>query len=242
LGRSFAFELAGRGKNLLLVSLAGEQLEELSEELASRFNIEIHFYEGDLSKKKTVYAIAEWANRFETDTLINNAGIGGSGRFEVADPVLLSRMIQINVYSTAILTRLMLPNLLRQQKSFVLNVSSMAAFGPIAYKTVYPATKAFVLSFSRGLNEEFRKSNLFVSVLHPGPMRTNPEVIQRIEKLGFFGCIGLLSTEQMAHNAITQLYRRNSLIIPGFMRVSADVVDPEYIPPSEIFTPSSCHR
>jgi uncharacterized protein len=216
LGRSFAQELAGKGKNLLLVSLPGEGLEQLSEELANRFTITVHYFECDLSKKKSVYLIAEWANQFENDTLINNAGIGGSGKFDIVDPKLLSRMIGINVYSTAMLTRLLLPNLLRQQKSFVLNVSSMAAFGPIAYKTVYPASKAFILSFSRGLNEEFRKTNLFVSVLHPGPMRTNADVVQRIEKLGIFGGIGLLSTERMAYIAVRQLYRRNSVIIPGF--------------------------
>jgi short-subunit dehydrogenase len=217
LGKALACEFALRGKNLLLVSLEGEKISETAIEFSGRFGIIVYSFETDLSKENSVYEVAEWANRYEIEVLVNNAGIGGSGRFEQAETELISRMIMINVYSTALLTRLLLPNLKRRSKSYILNISSMAAFSPIAYKTVYPATKAFILYFSRGLNEEFRNTNVFVSVIHPGPMRTNPEVVKRIERLGFFGTFGLLSPERIASIAVRQLYHRDSLIIPGIL-------------------------
>ncbi|WP_449401654.1 SDR family NAD(P)-dependent oxidoreductase [Chryseobacterium wanjuense] len=62
----------------------------------------------------------------------------------------------------------------------------MAAFSPIGFKTVYPASKTFIHSFSRGLNEELRDTNVFVSVVNPGAMKTNPDVVSRIEKQGFW--------------------------------------------------------
>ena len=216
LGKAFAHELASMGRNILLVSLSGEGLADFSAELSTAYKIKTDYLEIDLSKKKSVYKVTDWANRYEVDVLINNAGIGGTSRFDLIEPEIIDRMIQVNVYATAMLTRLLLPNLKRQTKSFILNVSSMAAFGPIAFKTVYPATKAFVLFFSRGLYEEFRYTNVFVSVLHPGPMRTNPEVVRRIDKLGIWGEIGLLSTQKIASIAVTGLFRRDSLIIPGF--------------------------
>jgi hypothetical protein len=67
------------------------------------------------------------------------------------------------------------------------NVSSMAALSPLGYKTVYPASKAYVHSFSRGLNQELKDSNVFVSVVNPGAMKTRKEITDRIERQGFLG-------------------------------------------------------
>lgn len=74
----------------------------------------------------------------------------------------------------------------------MLNVSSLAAFSPIGYKTVYPASKAFIHSFSRGLYQELKDTNVFVSVVNPGPMKTNAEVSRRIEEQGFWARITCL--------------------------------------------------
>lgn len=87
--------------------------------------------------------------------------------------------------ATSLLTHQLLPNLQKSSKAYVLNVSSLAAFSPIGYKTVYPASKAFIHSFSRGLYQELKDTNVFVSVVNPGPMKTNAEVSRRIEEQGF---------------------------------------------------------
>ena len=92
----------------------------------------------------------------------------------------------------------------------------MAAFSPIPFKTVYPASKAFVYSFSRCLQEELKGSTIKVSVINPGPIMTNPDVIARIEKHGFLGKIGLLSAKKIAQIAITNLLNGRFVIIPGF--------------------------
>lgn len=217
LGRAMAFEMGRRGKNVLLVSLPNEGLPNLCHVLRLSCRIKAEYFETNLSENNSVYEIANWASQYPVDTLINNAGIGGTKAFDEASPAYIDAIIQINIRSTSLLTRLILPQLKMHKKAYILNVASMASFSPIAYKTVYPASKAFVYSFSRGLYQELKGTGIFVSVIHPGPMRTNPDVSRRIDKQGFFGKLGLISAEHMAKIAIRQLYRRDTLILPGTM-------------------------
>ncbi len=216
LGRSFAIELAKRGHNLLLVSLPNEGLPALASQLGLQ-GVSVHFFETDLSQKENVVALAEAINhRFALSILVNNAGRGGTRRMENADLAYLDGILQLNVVAPALLTKLLLPNLRRQERAWVLNVSSMAAFSPIGFKTVYPASKAFVRHFSLGLKEELKGTAISVSVVYPGPMKTNAEVIQRIENQGFKGGVGLLHPDEVASIAIQQMLHGKTNIIPGF--------------------------
>ncbi len=218
LGKEFARELAQRNYNLLLVSLKGEELAEVSSEMESRYNIKVFYYEADLSESQTVFQLAAWAlSKGPVSILINNAGIGGTSAFDEASTEYIDNIIMLNIRATSLLTRLILPELKCQKQAYILNVASMASFSPIAYKTVYPASKAFIWSFSRGLYEELKDTGVFVSVIHPGPMRTNSDVIKRIEKQKFFGRMGVVNTEKIAKIAVNNLLKHDSLIIPGFM-------------------------
>ncbi|HCT70768.1 MAG TPA: short-chain dehydrogenase [Bacteroidales bacterium] len=214
LGKAFAYELAKRGINLIMVSLPGENLKELSREIARAWSIDTVCYETDLSVVNNVLELADRVNRaYEVFMLINNAGTGGSRKFQEASPAYINTIIQVNVTATSLLTHQLLPNLLLQPQSYILNVSSMAAFSPIGYKTVYPASKTFVHSFSRGLNAELRGTNVFVSVVNPGAMKTNPEITKRVEKQGKLGKISLLDPGKVAEKSINGLFRKDSVIM-----------------------------
>ena len=89
----------------------------------------------------------------------------------------------------------------------------MAAFSPMGYKTVYPASKVFVHYFSRGLNEELKNTNVFVGVVNPGAMNTNEELIRRNQQLGFWGKFGLMKPEKVAEKSIRQMYKCDNLIV-----------------------------
>lgn len=217
LGKAFAFELAGRNINVILVALPGEGLKEIAAEIKEKWNVDAQYYEADLSGTATIEAVAAEINRlYDVFILINNAGIGGTKKFAEADISYLNRIIQLNVTTPSLLTRAMLPNLMQQEKSYILNVSSMAAFSPMGYKTVYPASKAFVHHFTRGLYQELRHTNVFVSVVNPGPMKTNRDVTTRIEKQGLFGKMGLLSPEKAAEISVRQLFKRDTMIMLGW--------------------------
>jgi len=216
LGKAFAFELAGRGKNLVLVSLPGEGLHQLAEQLKP-FAVKVACYETDLTLHENVQAFTDWVNEhFRISMLINNAGMGGTRRFLEADVDYINRIIQLNVMSTSLITRALLPNLMLQPKAYILNVSSMAAFSPMGFKTVYPASKAFIHHFTRGLYQELKNTNVFVSVVNPGPMKTNRDVTDRINRQGWLAKLGLLSPERVASISIRQLLKRDTMIMLGW--------------------------
>jgi uncharacterized protein len=214
LGKAFVTELAKRGINIILVSLPEENLAGLATETARNYSVDTVFYETDLSLGTNVMALADWVNRnFEVFLLINNAGMGGSKHFLEASPDYINKIIQVNVAATSLLTRQLLKNLIEQPQSYILNVSSMAAFSPMGYKTVYPASKSFVHSFSRGLNAELRGTSVFVSVVNPGAMKTSREITERIEKQGVWGKLTLLDPQKVAHKCINGLFRKDSVIM-----------------------------
>lgn len=214
LGKSFAFELASRGINLILVSLPGEGLRTTARKLISEYAVSVQYYETDLALKDNVVRLADWINlNYEIFLLINNAGIGGTKRFIEACPEYINTILQLNIMATSILSRKLLDNLLRQSQSYILNVASIAAFSPIGYKTVYPASKSFVYSFSCGLNAELADTPVFVSVVNPGPMRTSKEIIARIEKQGWFARLLSMKPNEVARNSIDKLFEKHSVII-----------------------------
>lgn len=213
LGKAFAENLAKKKINVILISLPGQNLKILSQKLQDTFNVKSLYYETDLSVNENVLRLTVWLNQFNIYILINNAGIGGSKRFTDVSSEYINEILQVNVTATSLITHQLLPNLLLQKQSFILNVSSMAAFSPIGYKTVYPASKTFIHSFSRGLYEELKHTNVFVSVVNPGAMKTNQEVSERIEKQGFLGKLTLLEPEKVAEYSINQLFNRDTVIM-----------------------------
>ena len=214
LGKAFSFELGKNGYDTILIDLPNKKLNEVCDSIETEYNTKSLFYETDLTKIENIVNTSSIINeKYNVNILINNAGVGGTKAFDDADVNYLNTIIQLNVMATTIMTKQLLKNLQKQEKAYVLNVSSMAAFSPMPFKTIYPASKVYVHYFARGLYEEYRKSNVFISVVNPGPMKTNPDVTARIDKQGFFGKVGLLSPEKVAEISIRQLFKRNTLIM-----------------------------
>jgi short-subunit dehydrogenase len=217
LGKEFAIECARKGRNLLLTALPDEQISKIGEQIAREYKVSVIAFEADLTRREEIISLAEYINEnYQVDMLINNAGLGGAQPFLEASTESIEQIILLNVYAVVMLTRLLLPNLKRQEKAYILNIASLAAFSPMPYKTVYPASKSFVYSFSNGLNAELRGSGISVSVAHPGGMKTNAEVSFRIEKHHKLIQATTLSTEKVAQICIHQLLKGKRIIIPGF--------------------------
>lgn len=213
LGKDIALELARRGIPTILVG-TNERVRAVCDEIVTTWHVRSECYITDLTKRENVLKMAEAINcQFEVFMLINNAGVGGTHGFEDASVEYIENIIDLNVRCTALLTHQMLPNLKRQPKSYILNVGSMAAHTPTGFKTVYPASKSFVLFFSLGLREELKGTPVSVSVASPGAMATNAEVTERILKQGFLGKFTLKSTEAIARKCVRQILRRKRLIV-----------------------------
>lgn len=97
----------------------------------------------DLCNEKALHELCwEIDARYSLFILINNAGTGGTKRFATCTPNYLDCMLRLNMRVPVLLTRYLLANLRRVPEAFILNVASMAAFSPIGFKTIYPASKS----------------------------------------------------------------------------------------------------
>jgi len=216
LGKEMAIECAERGMNLILVALPGRNLDVLCDVLEEEYGIIARYYERDLTNREAIMTLTEEVlQHYRINFLINNAGIGGTCPFEESTVDYIEQIIQLNITAVSMLSRLLVPELQKHPKSYILNVSSMAAFAHMPFKTVYPASKAFVSSFSRSLAEELKETSVKVGVLHPGPMLTNPDVIVRIIKLGATGKRGLFPARELARIGIDGVRKGKSIMVPG---------------------------
>jgi uncharacterized protein len=216
LGLAFAKELARRGYNIILVALHNEDLGQLCTELKQEFGINAVFFEADLTNTEDIIKLTNWIDaNYSTSILINNAGFGGSGEFHSSNLMELDNMILLNIRATTWITHQMIPILKKNKNSYILNVASIASFSPIGYKAVYAASKVYIEYLSKGLNRELRQQGIHVSSLHPGPMKTNAAVIDRIKRQSSLVKMGVEETDYVARKAINRLFNLRSLIVIG---------------------------
>ena len=169
LGKDFAIELSKQGYDLVLVARNKKELEKVKKLCITKCDIEVM----DLS------ILANCTKLFKKykniDLLINNAGFGLFGEFNNTDLEKEINMIDLNISALHILTKLYLNQMVKKDSGRILNVASSAAFLPGPLMSTYYATKAYVFRLTTAIYEELRKanSNVKISVLCPGPVKTN---------------------------------------------------------------------
>jgi short-subunit dehydrogenase len=172
IGLELAHLLAADGCNLTLVGRNRARLEELAGKLQAEHHISAQCEARDLSEPQA--ATRMWTDLATTgntiDILVNNAGAGVYGNVEDEDPETLERMLQLNVVTLTLLTRLALPGMQARGWGRILNVGSVVGYQPAGPRmAAYYASKAYVLSFSKGLARELKGTGVSVTALCPGP-------------------------------------------------------------------------
>ena len=219
LGRAFAEECARRGMHVLLVALPATGLRPLGAAIAARYGVEAHYLELDLTDPAGPARVAHWvaAGGWRLRLLINNAGVSSHGRFAETSLERNERVMDLNMAAVVRATHLLIPTLKRSGPSYILNVASLAAMGPMPYMPVYAASKAFVLSFTLALRAELQRSGVGVSVLCPGGMPTNGDAAKRIGANGWGGRLSAVRPERVARIALARTLRGRACIVPGWL-------------------------
>jgi len=136
----------------------------------------------DITLSENVKALKELFEEEKPDIrfFINNAGFGTVGNLDEADHVKQGQMVDLNVKALTELSVIALPFMSRG--ACIVNTCSIASFVPNARMTVYSSTKAYVMSFTRGLRYELKKKKINVTAVCPGPMSTEFLNVAGIEK------------------------------------------------------------
>lgn len=174
IGEEFAKQLAAAGYNLVLVARREGDLAKMCVKFTDEFGIETHYIVADLAQPDAPEMVFQQtiARGIQVDILINNAGIDVYAPFAESDWQATQRLININVNAGLHLAHLYLPGMIQRNHGHILNLGSIGSFISGPNNSVYAATKALVLSFSRGLAEELRGTNIGVTCLCPGAVHT----------------------------------------------------------------------
>jgi short-subunit dehydrogenase len=221
IGFEFTKLLAADGYNLVLIARDEQKLREIAASLPTKFKISVKIYPKDLSvtsaSEDLVRQIREEVGTIEI--LVNNAGFGLSGAFVETALAQELEMIQLNVVSLVIFTKLLAREMAQRKRGKILNVASTAAFQPGPWMAIYYATKAFVLSFSEALAEELKESGVTVTALCPGPTATQFSKRAELEKSRLFkgAIVPVLDAMTVAKIGYEGLIKGQRVVIPGLI-------------------------
>ncbi len=169
IGAATARRLAGAGMRVVLVARRVERLREVQAEIAStEGNAEVAA--ADLRSEEERRRVFEQVSA--ADVLVNNAGFGWYGYFNEMSWDTAHEMLQVNVEAAAHLTSLFLPGMKVRQRGHIVNVGSISGSIPSQGIAMYAASKAFLDAFTTALHRETRGTNVQVSVVRAGPVRS----------------------------------------------------------------------
>ena len=171
IGLDLAECFARDGYDLILTARSAEALGEAAKTLSAKYGVTATAIAADLGAIGAGTRLAEEIHRrgLAVDVLVNNAGYGIAGAFDVSEAASQLGMIDLNIRALTELTQIYWPGMLAKKRGGVLNVASTAAFQPGPLMAVYYASKAFVLSFPEALWKEADGTGVHVSCLCPGP-------------------------------------------------------------------------
>ncbi|HXX88677.1 MAG TPA: SDR family oxidoreductase [Acidimicrobiales bacterium] len=219
IGAEIARELARRSRGVTLVARRAERLKALADELSQAHKVRAEVLAADLSDADARAGIADElaARGLTADILVNNAGLSTTGPVYAAQRGRELAMIRTDVEAVVDLCTLFLPGMAARRSGAILNVASTAAYQPLPGQAGYGASKAFVLSYSQALQGELRGTGVTVTVLCPGPVKTEFE-----EVAGFGADVDdalpsfmWVPAAEVAAAAVDGLERGRSVVIPG---------------------------
>lgn len=228
IGRDMVINLAKKGYDLVLVARDEDRLKEISKELEEDYNIRTQIIAMDLSIEENCKELHKSVP--DVDILINNAGFGDCGNFTKTDLNKELKMINTNIVAYHILTKLYLVDMKAKNSGKILNVASIAGFMPGPLMATYYATKSYVVRLSESIREELKqeRSNVQISILCPGPVKTN---FSNVANVKFH--MREAKSSDVANYAISKFLKGKFYIIPG-LDVKLGIFFSHFVPSSLI--------
>ena len=210
IGKEIAKYLATLGYDLIIVARNTDKLNKLKAEIKE---VDVRVITLDLSREQDSLDLYEHLKDEQIDFLVNNAGFGAYGKFTEVSLEKELDLIHTNVSAVHILTKLFLQDMVKRNSGYILNVGSAAGFLAGPTFSSYYASKNYVVRLTQAIHEELRrdKINVGVSVLCPGPVKTNFNDVANVKF-----CIRGLTPEYVAKYAVDKTFKGKMIITPGF--------------------------
>ncbi|CAJ1500011.1 mycolate reductase [[Mycobacterium] burgundiense] len=216
IGEALAAELAARGHSLIITARREEVLADLAARLTERHGVVVEVRAVDLTDAEDRATLADELRSRNISILCNNAGTATFGPVADLDPADEQAQVQLNVIAVHDLTLAVLPGMIERGGGGILTSGSAAGNSPIPNNATYAASKAFANTFSESLRGELKTAGVHVTVLAPGPVRTDlPDPSERslVEKV--IPDFLWINTEYTAKVSLDALERNRMRVVPG---------------------------
>ncbi len=227
IGRALALRLTQENIAGIAIADFNEQGLDETSAMLSNSKVKVSKHKIDVSKLDQVQRFADEviAAHGRATHLVNNAGVGVIGSFEQNSLEDFEWLMSINFWGVVYGCKVFMPILREQDSAHIVNISSV--FGLIAppEQTAYCASKFAVRGFTESLRHELEETNVRVSSVHPGGIKTN---IARNSRLGektpedykkqgvkFFDKVALTTSETAAETIIRGIKSKNPRILIG---------------------------
>lgn len=210
LGRSFAFELASKGFNIVLLARNQDKLNQVKSEIEKAYpTVKVIDILADFQRSNESEfwePIAKTLNELDISILVNNVGVaGGKALTDYTDRELLVNF-NVNCLAMVNLTRIVLPKLVeRPSRGAIINVGSVTGYIPLPYYVPYSPSKAFVWFFSESLRKTY-SDKLDIMALNPARFISNMALVNK--KTEFWD----LNPEDVAKAALSRLGIENETL------------------------------
>ncbi|HYW56417.1 MAG TPA: SDR family oxidoreductase [Polaromonas sp.] len=218
IGKALAENFAKDGYNLVLAARGFAKMQTLADDLQKRYKINATVIGADLETNDGATELHAdiKARGITISALVNNAGYGSFGEFKDSALPTEMAMMQLNMNTVVVLTKLFMPDLIATRGK-ILNTASTAAFQPGPYMAVYYATKAFVLSFSEAIAAELEGTGVTVTALCPGPTASGFQDKADMQASALVKGKKLPSSEDVAVAGYRAMQNGQRVFVPGFM-------------------------
>ncbi|TVQ01233.1 MAG: SDR family oxidoreductase [Balneolaceae bacterium] len=218
IGFELAKVFAQEGYDLIITARRKERLKNLQTEIENDYNVKVHVIPLDITKEDNACRLLDYTekNNLNITALVNNAGVGDYGSFHTSEWIRQSQIIELNIKALTHLTHLFLPALMKNERSYILNVASTAAFQPGPLMSVYYASKHYVLAFSEAIADELQGYRVTVTALCPGPTESEFQKVANMQTSKLIDRFPLATSHKVAEYGYKAMKKGKRVAVYGF--------------------------
>ena len=216
IGEALATELAARGHHLIITARRAEVLAEVAQRITDRYGVTVEVRACDLTDPADRDKLCDELAQRNISILCTNAGTATFGTVAELPGEGEKAQVQLNVQGVHDLVLAVLPGMISRHGGGILISGSAAGNSPIPNNATYAASKAFANTFSESLRGELKPHGVNVTLLAPGPVRTelpDPSEQSLVERL--IPDFLWIDTEYTARVSLDGLERNKMRVVPG---------------------------
>ena len=233
IGKDSAFELAGRGHDVIASTHTEEEAKNLIAE-AEDWDLDLTVEKLDILNADDRARAAGWG----VDVLVNNAGIGESGPLAEIPVELVRRNFETDVFAMLELTQVLVKRMLEQCCGRILIVGSLAGRVYVPYLGAYCMTKFALEAAAHAFRYELEPHNIKVSIIEPGPYATGFNEKMEESKYRWFDDHSMFASEtelikKEEHKLLSDQYSTETIVMAIVKAIEAAEPKFRYVAPLE---------